>query len=273
MAKTLADHGYRLPRRPAATASTSRGPHGGRRSRGRGQRSTLTDPEVPAVPRTRHHEHTPRASLPDHAAAAAYTDDATGRNDHERPARATYSRPTAASTTGRRSRPDRPSSPSVDPSGAGRAGPTSTPTRPSASTRTASTSPSSRSPGPGRVSPLEVATGQPETVEIRDGATAPGRGRDNPRGTFPAYKNETPWDAIQVAYFTSAATWNYLTSAVRVHLPRRPHRGDRPVDRGRGDLASAGGHLPRPASPTTTPTRSSTTTTTSISAGWTTSPT
>jgi len=35
--------------------------------------------------------------------------------------------------------------------------------------------------------------------------------RTNPRGSFPAFSNDAKWDAIQVAYFTSAAFWNYLT--------------------------------------------------------------
>lgn len=65
--------------------------------------------------------------------------------------------------------------------------------------------------GPGRVSTLEVREGQPETVEIHDGATLLSS-RANPRESFPAYTNEGAWDDIQVAYFTSAATWNYLTA-------------------------------------------------------------
>ncbi|MFG1819336.1 hypothetical protein ACGFIF_36625 [Kribbella sp. NPDC049174] len=66
--------------------------------------------------------------------------------------------------------------------------------------------------GSGRVSSLEVSTGSPERVEIREGDGRLVDGRNNPRGTFPAYENETPWDAVQVAYFTIAATWNYLTA-------------------------------------------------------------
>lgn len=63
--------------------------------------------------------------------------------------------------------------------------------------------------GPDKVSVLDV---NPERVEIRtkDGQVLDGR--DNPRPTFPVYENDTRWDAIQVAYFTSAATWNYLTA-------------------------------------------------------------
>lgn len=33
-----------------------------------------------------------------------------------------------------------------------------------------------------------------------------------PRTSFPPYTNQVAWDAIQVAYFTSCATWNYLTA-------------------------------------------------------------
>jgi hypothetical protein len=38
--------------------------------------------------------------------------------------------------------------------------------------------------------------------------------RDNPRRSFPTDFDDinTPWDAIQLAYFTSAAVWNYLTA-------------------------------------------------------------
>lgn len=37
--------------------------------------------------------------------------------------------------------------------------------------------------------------------------------RSNPRATFPSgfVDTDTRWDAIQVAYFTGAAVWNYLT--------------------------------------------------------------
>ena len=65
---------------------------------------------------------------------------------------------------------------------------------------------------PGRVSSLEVAPNTPERVQIREADGKLVEGRDNPRGTFPPYENDTPWDAVQVAYFTSAATWNYLTT-------------------------------------------------------------
>ena len=64
---------------------------------------------------------------------------------------------------------------------------------------------------PDRMSVLDVG---PERVTIR---TLDGRiveERASPRATFPTSfaPGETPWDAIQVAYFTSAAVWNYLTA-------------------------------------------------------------
>jgi hypothetical protein len=62
---------------------------------------------------------------------------------------------------------------------------------------------------PDRVSVFNV---DPERLEIRSRDGGLLEGRDNPRPGFPAYENGTPWDAIQVAYFTSAATWNYLTA-------------------------------------------------------------
>lgn len=64
---------------------------------------------------------------------------------------------------------------------------------------------------PDRVSVLEVG---PERVRIRtrDGELI--EDRLAPRASFPDAFDDftTPWDAIQVAYFTSAATWNYLTA-------------------------------------------------------------
>jgi hypothetical protein len=59
---------------------------------------------------------------------------------------------------------------------------------------------------------MSVFDVDPERVEIRTKAGQVLEGRDTPRPGFPAYENDTPWDAVQVAYFTSAATWNYLTA-------------------------------------------------------------
>jgi hypothetical protein len=64
---------------------------------------------------------------------------------------------------------------------------------------------------PDRMSVMKVV---PERVAITtlDGQTV--EERVNPRETFPIpfVQESTRWDAIQVAYFTSAAIWNYLTA-------------------------------------------------------------
>lgn len=64
---------------------------------------------------------------------------------------------------------------------------------------------------PDRVSILDVA---PERVRIETRSGELVEERLNPRDTFPTgfIDASTPWDAIQVAYFTSAAVWNYLTA-------------------------------------------------------------
>jgi hypothetical protein len=64
---------------------------------------------------------------------------------------------------------------------------------------------------PGRVSTLDVDPRR-ERVEIRESSGALVEARENPRGSYPPYEGETPWDAVQVAYFASAATWIYLTT-------------------------------------------------------------
>jgi hypothetical protein len=60
-----------------------------------------------------------------------------------------------------------------------------------------------------RTSVLDV---DPERVSI-EGTDGEVDERMSPRASFPSDFDdfETKWDAVQVAYFTSAATWNYLT--------------------------------------------------------------
>jgi hypothetical protein len=64
---------------------------------------------------------------------------------------------------------------------------------------------------PGLVSVLDV---NPERVSVstKDGQSI--EERMNPRASFPKEFDPftTPWDTIQLAYFTSAAVWNYLTA-------------------------------------------------------------
>jgi hypothetical protein len=60
------------------------------------------------------------------------------------------------------------------------------------------------------ITELSVA---PERVTIKTRSGRMVEERVNPRESFPFpfLDRETPWDAIQVAYFTSAAVWNYFT--------------------------------------------------------------
>jgi hypothetical protein len=72
--------------------------------------------------------------------------------------------------------------------------------------------------GVGRTSVLSVG---PEHVGIKDSGGRIIEERANPRATFPLPFDPltTPWDALQVAYFTSAAVWNYLTAPFVFTLP------------------------------------------------------
>jgi hypothetical protein len=64
---------------------------------------------------------------------------------------------------------------------------------------------------PDRLSVLDV---RPERVAIMTRGGDLVEERLNPRDSFPTtfVDSSTRWDAIQVAYFTSAAVWNYLTA-------------------------------------------------------------
>lgn len=55
-------------------------------------------------------------------------------------------------------------------------------------------------------------TAVPEHLEITDASGAVLDQRNDPRGTFPPTDAPHRWDAIQTAYFTSCAVWNYLTA-------------------------------------------------------------
>jgi len=77
---------------------------------------------------------------------------------------------------------------------------------------------------PNRMSVLAVG---PERVVIttRDGWIV--ETRVNPREWLPTafVDSSTPWDVIQVAYFTSAAVWNYLTEPFVFTQPGVEARG------------------------------------------------
>ncbi|PBB69258.1 hypothetical protein CK228_08600 [Mesorhizobium sp. WSM4312] len=72
--------------------------------------------------------------------------------------------------------------------------------------------------GPDRMSQLEV---NPERVVITTLAGELVEQRIDPRKSFPTsfIDASTPWDAIQVAYFTSAAVWNYFTGPFAFTYP------------------------------------------------------
>jgi hypothetical protein len=55
---------------------------------------------------------------------------------------------------------------------------------------------------------------RPERISIMDTRGNVIERRAEPRASFPIpfEPASTPWDAVQVAYFTSAAVWNYLTA-------------------------------------------------------------
>ena len=83
---------------------------------------------------------------------------------------------------------------------------------------------------PDRMSALKV---NPERIAITtlDGGII--EERLNPRDSFPTpFGNDTRWDAIQVAYFTSAAVWNYL-AAIRLYAARCRCPGNRSWTEGR----------------------------------------
>jgi hypothetical protein len=63
-------------------------------------------------------------------------------------------------------------------------------------------------PSAGHTVTYDAADG--ERIRITDGDGAVVDERQGPRASFPPYAKGTTWDAIQTAYFTSVAVWNYL---------------------------------------------------------------
>ena len=85
---------------------------------------------------------------------------------------------------------------------------------------------------PGQTSTMTV---DPERISITKADGTLVEERTDPRPGFPLPFDDfhTPWDAIQVAYFTSAAVWNYLTEPFVFAYPRRRDTRDRTMERGR----------------------------------------
>jgi hypothetical protein len=79
---------------------------------------------------------------------------------------------------------------------------------------------------PDRISVLDV---DPERVALESADGGVIEERHDPRASFPSDFSlaNTPWDAIQVAYFTSAAVWNYLTEPF---VLARPDVGAREIE-------------------------------------------
>jgi hypothetical protein len=63
---------------------------------------------------------------------------------------------------------------------------------------------------PGRTLTYDVTADGAERIALLGPDGSPIETRDDPRGSFPAYDSTVRWDRLQVAYFASVATWNYL---------------------------------------------------------------
>jgi hypothetical protein len=72
-------------------------------------------------------------------------------------------------------------------------------------------------PGPDQRSVFDV---DPERLAIQTASGKVVEERADPRSSFPPFDLQTTkWDAIQIAYFTSAANWNYFTQPFSFTYP------------------------------------------------------
>jgi hypothetical protein len=55
----------------------------------------------------------------------------------------------------------------------------------------------------------------------------PIKDRKNPRAAFDGHTVETPWDDLNLAYFSGYAMWNYLNAPFIFALPRFKTEEDR----------------------------------------------
>ena len=62
-----------------------------------------------------------------------------------------------------------------------------------------------------------VAAGERIWLTDSDGRTV--EERADPRSSFPTYSADRGWDALQTAYFTSVAVWNYLATPFLFRYP------------------------------------------------------
>jgi hypothetical protein len=84
-------------------------------------------------------------------------------------------------------------------------------------------------PAPGQRATLHGT----DRVEITDGGGSVLQSRTNPRAAFAGKRLLTPWDALDFAYFSGYAMWNYLTLPFLLLEPGvTVHSTDRPAAKG-----------------------------------------
>ena len=122
---------------------------------------------------------------------------------------------------------------------------------------------------PDRIAVFDVEP-QRLSIQTTDGVLV--ERRDDPRSSFPPFDlGTTAWDPVQVAYFLSAAHWNYLTQPFSFTYPGVDVREIEPWDEGGQTWRRLAVRFPK-LTPTTTPISFSITTPTSCCAAWTTHP-
>ena len=121
---------------------------------------------------------------------------------------------------------------------------------------------------PGRQSSFSV---DPERIVISNTSGDILDERCDPRGSFPSEfdPRSTPWDAVQVAYFTSYAMWNYLTAPFVFTYPDVEAKEIDPWQEAGETWRRLAVTFP-PSIANQIPIRSSTTTRSTCSAAWTT---
>jgi len=72
----------------------------------------------------------------------------------------------------------------------------------------------------------------PERVQIKDADGNVQEQRDDPRLSFPDYDDSVQWDALQLAYFTGYANWNYVNEPFLFTYPRVEAHEIEPWDEG-----------------------------------------
>jgi hypothetical protein len=72
---------------------------------------------------------------------------------------------------------------------------------------------------PGRSIAYDVAPDGADRIALLGPDGSELETRSDPRTTFPPYDASVGWDALQVAYFTAVATWNYLMEPFLFALP------------------------------------------------------